>query len=337
MNHHYGFINAIGPRYLAHAKKVDLAKVAVWKPDQFVWPYLRDSQHFLFGMQKRTAKIDGDKFVWFECGNPEGEKVVLVHGFGSSKENWITIIPLLRARYRIYAPDLPGWGESHYRHGKQYGIDDQVERLAQWMSRFEKSPVHLVGNSMGGAISALMAARHPQFLKTLTLMNAAGVTGKNKSQFELDLMKGKNLLIAQSTTEVVKLFMRVTHRNRRLIALSCAPVLGPMITGRKHLNQYLFQQLMSAPPQEELPGFSDIKIPTLLFWGDRDEVIHPSCVETYGELIPHADKKILSGVGHLPMIEAPRLTVRHLQRFWSTRKEGWNAPAERVTNDNFPS
>lgn len=320
MSRHYEFVSEVGSRYLASATKADVKKVAFWKPTQFAWPYLRDSQHFLLGMQKRSMEIDGDRFVWIEGGNPRGEKVVLLHGFGASKENWLTVIPLLRKNYRIYAPDLPAWGESHYGHGKLYGIDQQVERVSLWMSRFKDSPVHLVGSSMGGTISALVAARHSQCVSTLTLMNAAGVRGKKTSRFEQGLLNGKNALVAHNFSDVVKLFMWVTHRNRRVLAAGLAPVLAPMITGRRDINHYLFQQLMSAPPAEDLLGYSDIKVPTLLFWGDRDEVIDASCIDTFSELIPHADKKILSGIGHLPMLEAPRLTVRHLQRFWSAGK-----------------
>jgi pimeloyl-ACP methyl ester carboxylesterase len=94
-----------------------------------------------------------------------------------------------------------------------------------------------------------------------------------------------------------------------------APLAYPDLTSRHQLNQHLFRQMLSQPPADNLPSFSAVACPTLILWGDCDRVIHSSCADTYQRLIPQAQVKYLRGIGHMPMVEAPRLTARLLHRF----------------------
>jgi pimeloyl-ACP methyl ester carboxylesterase len=57
-------------------------------------------------------------------------------------------------------------------------------------------------------------------------------------------------------------------------------------------------------------------VPTLLFWGDKDQILHHTCVEAFKQLIPHAQSVKLANVGHLPMVDVPGTTATHLNRFW---------------------
>jgi pimeloyl-ACP methyl ester carboxylesterase len=73
---------------------------------------------------------------------------------------------------------------------------------------------------------------------------------------------------------------------------------------------------MANVPDSALPTFIDITGPAFILWGVDDAVLHVSCTDTFQQLIPHARQRRLAGIGHLPMVEAPRVTARILRRFW---------------------
>ena len=261
-------------------------------------------------------EIDGATMVWLEGGNPHGDPVVLLHGFASNKENWLLLLPFLAKRYRLYVPDLPAWGESHFRHEKVYGLDQQADRVADWARQILPRKAHFVGSSMGGGIAGLVAARHTDVTASLTLMNAAGVRGHGSTPFERGLMIGKNTLVPNTYAEVVRLFATVLERNRTPLSLVLASAMGQEMVSRRHVNRHLFHHMIAHSLHCERVGVSGVTVPTLILRGEEDQVLHHTCVETFKQLIPHAQVRKLQGVGHLPMVDVPAITAKNLNRFW---------------------
>ena len=198
-------VHEIAPAYTANARKAHPEAIRGWRPSGQVWPLLRELQGRVIGLRKCRMEIDGATMVWLEGGNPHGDPVVLLHGFASNKENWLLLLPFLAKRYRLYVPDLPAWGESHFRHEKVYGLDQQADRVADWARQILPRKAHFVGSLMGGGIAGLVAARHTDVTASLTLMNAAGVRGHGSTPFERGLMIGKNTLVPNTYAEVVRL------------------------------------------------------------------------------------------------------------------------------------
>ena len=307
------FIDAVGPAYLRSAREPNAEQVAQWRYRSLL-PLLNRLHGTVTGLARYHAHVDGQRMVWLESGKLSGDCVVLIHGFGASKENWLPLLPFLARRYRVILVDLPGWGESQFHPDACYGMDAQVARMAEWLRLYIRHPAHLVGSSMGGGIAGLLAARHPQLTKTVTLMNAAGVAGQVHTAFEAGLIRGRNGLIAHNAQGVFNLLSTVM--SSRALALLMAPGMYWDLVSRRHVNEHLFRHLMQFEPDAELPAFSSIKVPALVRWGIEDKVLHVSCAGTFKQLIPHAEVKLLDGIGHLPMVEAPRVTARLLRRLW---------------------
>ena len=261
-------------------------------------------------------EIDGATMVWLEGGNPHGDPVVLLHGFASNKENWLLLLPFLAKRYRLYVPDLPAWGESHFCHEKMYGLDQQADRVADWARQVLPRKAHFVGSSMGGGVAGLVAARHTDITRSLTLMNAAGVRGQDSTPFERGLMVGRNTLVPNTYAEVVRLFSTVLERNRTPLSLVLASAMGQDMVSRRHVNRHLFHHMIAHSLHCDRVGVSGVTVPTLILWGEEDQVLHHTCVETFKQLIPHAQVRKLRGVGHLPMVDVPTVTAKNLNRFW---------------------
>ena len=125
----------------------------------------------------RAALPDGEVSYLYSgtADAASGTPILHVHGFTGMKENWLPLMAAMGPGFRQYAPDLPGWGESERRDGADPGYAAQAERLAGFIDTVIGAPVTLVGHSMGGGIAAVLAARHPDKVRRLVLMSAAGV------------------------------------------------------------------------------------------------------------------------------------------------------------------
>ncbi|MBK6756184.1 MAG: alpha/beta hydrolase [Moraxellaceae bacterium] len=116
--------------------------------------------------------------------------------------------------------------------------------------------------------------------------------------------------------EVVRLFATVLERNRTPLSLVLASAMGQEMVSRRHVNRHLFHHMIAHSLHCERVGVSGVTVPTLILWGEEDQVLHHTCVETFKQLIPHAQVRKLQGVGHLPMVDVPAITAKNLNRFW---------------------
>lgn len=296
--------------------EVDINALRNWKASGNALSILKNIQSYATGMQRRSTYIKSQKIVWFEGGNPNGEPVLLLHGFASNKENWILLMPFLIKRYRLFIPDLPGWGESEFALNESYSIAHQVERISKWTSIHLPNEFHVVGSSMGGGLAALLTIQNQDQILSLTLMNALGAFGTEQTFFEKELIQGRNCLIPSRLTGVVQMMSTVTSYHRWAMAALLAPVMYQELISRRHVNQHLSHQLLHDAPSDTFDGIANIKVPTYVFWGEDDQILHSSAAYTFKQLIPHAEMTILRGVGHLPMLEMPAVTARGLQKFW---------------------
>ncbi|TNC23192.1 alpha/beta fold hydrolase [Amycolatopsis alkalitolerans] len=99
--------------------------------------------------------------------------VVYVHGLGGSSTNWTDLAMLLSPFANGVSVDLPGFGFSEPVRGFRFGLDEHADELAKFVEGLGGGPVHLVGNSMGGAVALLLAARRPDLVRTLTVISPA--------------------------------------------------------------------------------------------------------------------------------------------------------------------
>jgi 2-hydroxymuconate-semialdehyde hydrolase len=104
--------------------------------------------------------------------------VLLIHGSGpgvSAWANWRLVMPVLAKERRVIAPDMAGFGFTDRPEGAVYSMDNWVKQAVGLMDALGLPQVDLVGNSFGGALSLALAIRHPQRVRRLVLMGAAGV------------------------------------------------------------------------------------------------------------------------------------------------------------------
>ncbi|MER6087155.1 alpha/beta fold hydrolase [Streptomyces bluensis] len=96
-----------------------------------------------------------------------------VHGLGGSSQNWSALMPLLDGLVDSEALDLPGFGDSPPPDDGDYSVTGHARTVIRYLDAAERGPVHLFGNSMGGAIATRVAAVRPDLVRTLTLVSPA--------------------------------------------------------------------------------------------------------------------------------------------------------------------
>lgn len=240
------------------------------------------------------------------------EVIIMIHGFGGNKDNWLRFSKEMTDDYRILAPDLPGHGDSVSDHSNSYTIENQAKWLNEFMEKLKISKAHIVGNSMGGAISLKLTHLYPEKVSTLTLLDSAGLL-KNESEYVGLLKKGINPLVVGSTEEFKELMSFVMEKKPYIPGM-IYEVLAEKKIARKAIDKKVFQDMIT--DINKMEGLlSEIKSPTLIIWGQNDRVIHVDNAEAFHKKIDGSQKIIFENVGHLPMIEAPEKTGEHFARF----------------------
>ncbi len=259
-------------------------------------------ERFSSGLRRRTVQLGDHRVVYSEGG--KGEPVVLVHGFGAAADTWNRFAGRLTKRYRVIAPDLPGWGASTRLEAESYGYSSQVERLHQFLALLGLGRVHLVGHSMGGFIASAYAARYPDEVITLTLMAPHGVAEPQPSDLARSVAKGDNWLVADSPQAFDRLLNNVFAKRPYIPGPVLKYLAKRTIQGSAKSGEIFAEMQTNDPPLEErLPR---IKAPTLIIWGDQDRVLHVSCLDVFRQGIKNSEVLVLRGCGHMPMTENTR-------------------------------
>ena len=279
------------------------------------------------GFEVKTANADDVTLTYMERQSSvkNAESIVLLHGFSANKDNWIRFTKALDKKYHVIAIDLAGHGDSEQLLTTDYDLIKQAGRLDAFMTGLGVDRFHLAGNSMGGAISALYGTKYPSKVKSLTLIDAAGIDGENTSEYFQALAEGKNPLIA--TDEASFDFrMDFTMSQPPLLPWPLYPAFVRKTLARAEINEKIFSDMVATKKRIEAMNFHNSievtiagqNLPTLIMWGEDDRVLDVSAAAAFKQLIPAASVHIFEGVGHLPMVEIPNESAEVYQQFLST-------------------
>jgi abhydrolase domain-containing protein 6 len=275
------------------------------------------------GFRRRSLQIGDHRVVYSEGG--KGEVVVLVHGFGSSRDSWNRFAGRLTKQYRVIAPDMPGWGESSRIETESYGYPKQVQRLREFITALGLGRVHLIGHSMGGFISSAYAAQYPDDVITLGLIAPHGVAEPEPSELFRDVAKGDNWLVASSLPEFERLLDKVFGKRPYIPKSVLRQAANRAIAGSTKSAQIFWETQKNDPPLEA--RLSQIKAPALIIWGDQDRVLHVSCAEVFRRGISNSEVLLLPGSGHMPLIENARQCATAWLKFVDRTRQTASAAA----------
>ncbi|WP_411822321.1 alpha/beta fold hydrolase [Leptospira sp. 'Mane'] len=273
------------------------------------------------GLSIKEVTIGEFRWKYSEAGSADSEQILLaVHGFGGDKDHWTRFARYIPGEYRIISPDLPGFGENSRIEEVSYSIEAQVERLHEFAKVLGLKKYHIIGNSMGGSIAGVYAAKYPTEIRTLTLLDNAGIKSPEPSEVMKMVLSGKpNPLLVNSVEDFDKLMAFSFVKPPYLPATLKSYFVERAISNRNWNEQILLQIRKEGFPLEAL--VSKIQSPTFVIWGKEDNIIHHSCTIVLEKNLKSKKKiLILLDVGHAPMIEQPRETA-NLWMDWAKENE----------------
>jgi len=248
--------------------------------------------------------VDGIQWHYLEGGS--GPLLVALHGFGGDADNWFRAAPRLRPHFHIIAPDLPGFGETGAPGDLAFDIESQVERLHDFLQELQVKPVVMAGNSMGGWLAAAYALAHPETVRGLWLLAPLGVASVPRSPMLEAIDQGYENPLSISTTDqyrrrvVQTMFGRVPWIPRPLMKYYARKGVQASADATTR-----FRQVARSP--EALEAIvRGLEQPIHLQWGSLDRAVNPEGARALTQERPDIDIHLLEGIGHLPMLEAPR-------------------------------
>ncbi|KZY98566.1 hypothetical protein A3746_06930 [Oleibacter sp. HI0075] len=249
----------------------------------------------------------------------DGPILMLVHGFSANNSTWLQFADKLPDNYYLIAPDLAGHGKSS--EAESYDLERQAERLKALAEHLNLEPFHIVGNSMGGAISAIYAARFPEDVASLILIDSAGLDGENQSQFFAELEEGHNPLIATDEASF-EYRMDLILEKQPPLPWPIRPALIRETVERAELNKVIFADMLATRERMDQGEMSriiseNVTMPALIMWGEKDRVLDVSSVAEFKKVIPQAEVKIYPDLGHVPMLEDPSASAETITQFIS--------------------
>ena len=280
-------------------------------------------ERFSAGFKRKSVLLGDHRVVYSEGG--KGEPVILLHGFGASSDNWNRMAGRLTKKFRVIAPDMPGWGQSTRLDAASYAYPHQVERLHEFLAALGLKRFHLVGHSMGGFISSAYAARYPEQVITLGLIAPHGVTEPQPGELALSVAAGDNWLVARNLPEFDRLLNKVFAR-RPYLPKSVFKLFAAYAIRGSAKSARIFAEMQSNDPtlEERLPL---VKAPTLIIWGDQDRVLNVSGAEVFRKGIKGSELLVLPGIGHMPLIESAKECARAWMEFVEKMRKSASAAA----------
>ena len=267
------------------------------------------------GLEASLVRVDDLDIAYLSNAEPvEGETIVLIHGFGANKDNWTRLAGELTEEYNVYAIDLPGHGDSSKPLDLGYRFEDQVAHLSHILSALNIEQAHMMGNSMGGAITALYAATYPDQIRTAVLFDPAGIFEYDSELVEL-VLEGDNPLIPAKEGDFERLIDFALEK-KPFAPWPIYDVMEEKAIANRKVNEVIFAAIRDSGFEPDFrQAITRIKAPVLIVWGLEDRVINYRNAEVFMEQIPDARKKLLEGVGHAPMVEVPEKSAQLFREF----------------------
>ena len=282
---------------------------------QDVYDTAIDWERSAAGLQADRATVAGMDIAYLR--NEEavaGDTIVMIHGFGANKDNWTRLARELTDSFNVYAIDLPGHGDSSKELDLGYRFEDQVQHLARILDKLDIDRTHMMGNSMGGAITALYAATFPDQIASAVLLNPAGIFDYESELVDL-VVEGDNPLIPKEPGDFDRL-LDFALEKRPFVPWPILGVMEQKAIANREVNEVIFAAIRDTGFESDFRNaISDINAPVLVIWGKQDRVINYRNADSFVAAIPRAQKVILDDIGHAPMVEAPEESARLFRDF----------------------
>ncbi|GHF77432.1 pimeloyl-ACP methyl ester carboxylesterase [Amycolatopsis bartoniae] len=267
---------------------------------------------------------------------------VYVHGLGGSSTNWTDLAALLSPFASGISVDLPGFGFSEPVEGFRFSLDEHADELGRFVEGLGAGPVHLLGNSMGGAVVLLLAAKRPELVRSLTLISPAMPDRRPDPRRLSDPLMAlaylpvigrgvrkrlASLSARERAEQVIKLCFAdpdafPAHRLDELVEEHNARAELKWANAAMAASTFgIFRTWFARGAASLWAVAPQVRVPSLVVWGTQDKVISVRRAARTANALPRARLLVLPRTGHVAQMERPVPVARAVLGMWE-RLEG---------------
>ena len=261
----------------------------------------------------------------------DGPVILLIHGIAGSSRTWREVGPALAAHHTVIAPDLLGHGESAKPVG-DYSLGAYASGLRDFLAIVGISRATVVGHSFGGGVAMQLAYQHPECCERLVLVASGGLGREVSWMLRLMALPGSGVLfplvfppfVRDRGNDVGRFLHRHGIRSARVDELWRSYSSLAESPNRRAFLRTLRAvvdaggQVVSAIDRLYLAA----SMPTLIVWGEHDDIIPVSHAHAAHGAIPHSRLEIFGGAAHFPHAEQPERFADVLCDFLATTSPG---------------
>jgi len=258
------------------------------------------------------VNVNGQNISYEERGR--GLPLVLVHGFPLDGRIWEAQLAALSDKYRVIAPDLPGFGKS--QPPKAFTMESLADSLHAFLTQIKALPCALAGLSMGGYMAFAYERKYPTDLKAFILVDTKaeadtpdGKAGRNK-MIETARASGSKPIAA---TMLPKMITSQSQQSRPQLVAQVNAIMEACPA--QTIEHALAAMRDRSDFRDCLPSVAE---PTLIIVGDNDPITPPAVAESMNKAIPHSKLVIIKGAAHLSTMEQPEQVNQAMRQFLSS-------------------
>jgi pimeloyl-ACP methyl ester carboxylesterase len=272
--------------------------------------YTNSSSHFLTMMGMDVHYRD-------EGDMNDSIPIILLHGLSSSLNTWDSLVVLMKKEKRIISIDLPAFGLTGPNPQNSYDTDYNVSFLDSFLMKMNINHCIIAGNSRGGGIAWNYAADHPDKINKLILINSAGYQGKKGKGsigFKIASMPVINNLLLYITPRFL------IRKSLETIFVDQSKITEDLVTRFHDLticegNRKATLSIFKNRQQLNSEKIKRIHTPTLIIWGENDELISVDDAYLFEQNIIGSKLEIIKNCGHTPMEENPEKVASIIKTF----------------------
>ena len=263
----------------------------------------------------QMMEVDGLKVHYKETGPQDAPVLLLLHGFGSSLQTWDEWSVKLDPQYRVIRLDLPGFGLTGANPSNDYSEENDVAILTHFADKLGLNKFSVIGHSMGGKMAWSLAASHPDRVQALVLMAPDGFPEAKdigSKPYEVPAVMGliqyflPKYFVKKS---IEPAFVDTGSLNDALVSRYYDMLRAPGVRGAilARSNQTIYT--------DPVPRLQKIKAPTLLIWGEQDQMIPSSNAQSYAGFLLNSTTILVPKLGHLLQEEQPEKGLTAVMQF----------------------
>ena len=282
-----------------------------------VYEIAMDFGRYQSDLELKQTSISHDLNISYLENSIKSDKtLVLIHGFGSNKDNWLQLAKELNGKYHLIIPDLVGDGESSKPMTIDYTISNQTKMLKEFLNKFKNKNIVLIGNSMGGHIALNYAYQYKIY--SLILIDPMGIKTEKSFVDKLGKEKLEELYLNVCTVEKMKKIIELGFSKPPYIPNFILEYLTKEKCKVSSLDRLKYEDLFDEN-LDLLDVMSEkstkLDVPTLILWGREDKIIDVKNASIFHNNIKNSKLVIFENAGHMPMIENAELTAISIDAF----------------------